>query len=184
MNWPLSAITRGSWFSRNTVFRVATVMGCAGFLVALTYVDWATGPDVHFSLLFVAPVMVAAWFVNRQAGYSMAVLFVVLRCLVDLSGVNGSVRPLAALWNSAVRMACLSAAVYWLSALKDLRTRLEALVEERTLAVRQMAAELSQAEAMERRRLAHDIHDGFSQTLSVLKLNLAAMSADQDLAVN
>ena len=48
------------------------------------------------------------------------------------------------------------------------------MVEDRTKALRQLASQLSDAEDSERRRLAHDIHDGFSQMLSVLKLNLAA----------
>jgi two-component system sensor histidine kinase UhpB len=56
---------------------------------------------------------------------------------------------------------------------------LERAVVQRTLdltiaqqALRKLAAQLSEAEAEERRRVAHDIHDSLSQTLSVVKLSL------------
>src|SRR5450432_1555306 len=61
-----------------------------------------------------------------------------------------------------------------LSAFRNLSMRLESRVEERTRALRRLASQLSETEDSERRRLAYDIHDGFGQILSVLKLNLAA----------
>jgi signal transduction histidine kinase len=81
---------------------------------------------------------------------------------------------LVAYWNAAIRVAFFVLAAWLLSRFKELRDHLHAMVEARTQSLRRLAAELSEAEDAERRRLAHDVHDGFSQMLSMLKLSLAA----------
>ena len=76
--------------------------------------------------------------------------------------------------NAASRIGFFILVVALLSGFRNLSTRLGILVEERTATLRRLASQLSEAEDFERRRLAYDIHDGFSQILSVLKMNLEA----------
>jgi signal transduction histidine kinase len=48
------------------------------------------------------------------------------------------------------------------------------MVEQRTAALRGLAAQLSAAEDAQRRKLAYDMHDALSQTLSLIRINLDA----------
>lgn len=146
-------------------------------LAFIAWIDWATGPEIHFSLFYVIPVLLTAWFVGGRAGYAMAVLSAGVRLWVDLRGHGDLARASIAYWNTSIRLACFLAASGLLSAFKNLRDRLESRVVERTRSLRLLGAQLSETEALERRRLAHDIHDDFGQTLTALKLNLAATLA-------
>jgi signal transduction histidine kinase len=143
-------------------------------LASIGYVDWRTGPELHFALFYIFPVALTTWFVGRRAGVVMSLVSASARLYVELAGHSVYTRPALAYWNTITRTGLFLLAVVLLSALKDLSLGLEAMVNDRTKALRQLAWQLSETEDLERRRLAHDIHDGFSQMLSVLKLNLAA----------
>ena len=149
-----------------------------GLLALIAWFDWTTGPDIRYSLLYVIPVLLTAWFAGGKAGVAMSILSASVRLLVVLKAHGAPARLWTAYWNTAVRLACFLAASVLLSAFKDLRDHLESLVVERTHSLRRLGAQLSETEALERRRLAHDIHDDFGQTLTALKLNLAAAVAD------
>jgi len=77
-------------------------------------------------------------------------------------------------WNAVFRTFCLLFCAKVLSDFRELSTRLDELVTARTRALQLLADQLTTAEDRERRRLALSIHDEFGQTLTVLKLNLAA----------
>jgi signal transduction histidine kinase len=62
-----------------------------------------------------------------------------------------------------------------IDAVKNSRLRLETLVENRTAMLRRLGVQLAEAEEAERRSLAHDMHDGLSQSLLLLKMNLDAL---------
>ena len=147
-------------------------------LALIAWVDWTQGPEIHFALFYVIPVLLTAWFVSPRIGYAMAVLCAAARLFVDLKGHGIYTRPGLAYWNTLTRLTCFLAAAGLLSAFKNLRDRLESLVIERTDALRRLGAQLSETEELERRRLAHDIHDDFGQTLTALKLNLASTAAE------
>ena len=175
-----SGSSRSRWFDLPPLSKPTVVAGSILLLLAIGYADWRTGPELHFSLFYVFPVLLVTLFAGRRPGYSMAIACAVARLFVELKGHAIYTRPIMAYWNTATRLCLFFLAATLLAALRDLSTRLEAMVVERTRALRQLASQLSETEDLERRRLAHDIHDGFSQMLSVLKLNLAAALPESD----
>ena len=154
---------------------VLVVFIIAIFLLAsVLYLDKNTGPFA-ISYFYAMPVLLMAWYLGRKAGFLMMVITMLTWYSADRLGYSGVTLPLKyAIANAITRVVLLSIAVLILCAFKDLNTQLEKMVEERTKSLRRLATQLSEAEDIQRRRLAHDIHDGFSQMLSALKLSLAA----------
>jgi signal transduction histidine kinase len=61
-------------------------------------------------------------------------------------------------------------------ALRLSNTKLESLIEERTGALRRLTVSLLQSQDEERRRFGRDLHDSVGQYLTIIKMNLDAMS--------
>lgn len=87
--------------------------------------DYASGPDLSFSIFYVLPVSCAAWFHSRRAGTGLAILSAIVWYVADAGWARHS-SPLLPLWNSGVRLGffVLISALF-----AELRSRLEA--EER-----------------------------------------------------
>jgi len=160
--------------------RRVAITASIGLLLFVGYMDWVTGPETEFSLFYAIPVCVAAWFVGRGAGLFLSLASAGVWLIADVYGGGPPIRQSILCFNTANRVFCFIAIALLLAELKALSAHLGAMVEERTRALRKLASELSDAENLERKRLAHDIHDGFSQMLSVLKLSLAtSLSANE-----
>jgi signal transduction histidine kinase len=149
------------------------ILGSLGFLCLVTWADFITAPGIAFSYCFAAPVLAAAWFVKRPAGYLMAVICVSAWMYSEVAGASTYHNWIVPTWNAIFRTFCLLGCAKVLSDFRELSTRLDELVKARTRALQLLADQLTTAEDRERRRLALSIHDEFGQTLTVLKLNLA-----------
>lgn len=62
--------------------------------------------------------------------------------------------------------------------LREMAANLEAMIEERTLRLRRLAAQLTVTEERERRMLAQDLHDNLGQLLAVLKIKLTSIGGN------
>jgi signal transduction histidine kinase len=164
---------RSPWRALMQIPRPVVLAVAVGFLVLVAYVDIVTPTDLSFATWYLVPVILMTWFAGRRAGYLMALVSLATWTWVDMQGTPYT-RPVMAYWNVGSRLLFFILTVALLAAFKNLSMRLESRVEERTVALRNLAAQLSEAEDSERRRLAYDIHDGFGQILTLLKLNLAA----------
>ena len=158
--------------------RSAVILPALASLAIVGYVDYVTSPELSFTLFYLIPVSIAAWWVGRGLAVVMAIASTATWLLATLYGFHSYFHPsLLAALSAALMLALLIAAAALLCIVRSLTTDLGAMVDDRTRALRRLAAELSAAEDAERRRLAYDIHDGFSQTLSLLKMNLSAAVA-------
>ncbi|MDK9714608.1 MAG: PAS domain S-box protein [Sulfuritalea sp.] len=63
--------------------------------------------------------------------------------------------------------------------LREMAASLEATVEERTLRLRRLAAQLTVTEERERRMLAQDLHDNLGQLLAVIKIKLTSLAGNE-----
>jgi signal transduction histidine kinase len=149
------------------------IVGSYLLLILLAFIDKITGTEVHIGIAYIAPVLAMAWYAGRTQSYFIAVASGAALLYLELHGEYTYQHVWIAYLNAAFRIVCYCIAAVLLVRMRDLSTRLETLVEQRTKAVRLLASQLSEAEDSERRRLANDIHDGFSQMLTLLKLNLA-----------
>jgi signal transduction histidine kinase len=170
-------------------------------LIAIAWVDVATGPDVHLGLLFVFPVLYAGWYGGRWPGYvlNLAATLIWLKTTEILrSDQNGALQLFLGPGvffesiNLIIRMCFYALLIEILVLLRGVGQQLEESVRVRTAELRQevldrlraeeslrkLAAQLSAAEDVERRKLAYDIHDALSQMLGLVKMNLETVVAE------
>ncbi|MEY2413026.1 MAG: hypothetical protein QOD84_1632 [Acidobacteriaceae bacterium] len=62
------------------------------------------------------------------------------------------------------------------AAQREINDHLESLVEQRTVALRRLSAQLMRAQDDERRRMARELHDGLGQYLAAAQINLTLYS--------
>jgi signal transduction histidine kinase len=183
-------------------FRRQLITAGVGFssLVFVAWFDWITGVNLHVGMFYLVPCAVAAWYGGRWPAYFLSVVAVVLWQQFsepskdyDLSLSIHSWKANTyliyhpyVLWNVGVHLIYYPIIMEAVLFLKNTERRLEKMVDTRTAelrgqvietqraegALRKLATQLSEAEGVERRRVAYDIHDSLSQMLGVLKLNL------------
>jgi diguanylate cyclase (GGDEF)-like protein len=88
--------------------RLALAAIACGIAVLLGILDYMTGVEIHFLLLYLVPIFIASWFISKEAGICLA-LFTSLIWLVAhfFSGRSYSSAWIA-YWNLAMRAATLT----------------------------------------------------------------------------
>lgn len=97
----------------------------AAFAGGIGYLDYVTGPFVSLTLFYLAPVVGAAWFAGRTAGWIVALVAGLVSLTSDLllaTGSNGSVLY----WNTTSRTLVLAIAAFAVDRLHKDRLALEA----------------------------------------------------------
>lgn len=111
----------------------AVVAGAAALLVAITWIDHATGYELEFFVFYFVPVALAAWR-GRRLGVAFAVAAAACWVLSDRLGGHPYSRSWYPYWETGMRLASLVAAALVLARIR------EALARER-----QLVAELSES---------------------------------------
>jgi signal transduction histidine kinase len=178
---------------------LATAVGLA-LLFFVAWLDWITGVNLHVGMLYLVPCAMAAWYAGRWPGYFLSVIAIALWQQFSEPGADYDVKQTIlssqanthlvyhpyVLWNVGVHLIYYPMVMEVALFLKNTERRLEKMVDTRTAelrgqviereraeaSLRKLATQLSEAEDVERRRVAYDIHDSLSQMLGVLKLNL------------
>jgi signal transduction histidine kinase len=163
-------------------------------LAVLALLDWITGREVRIGLFYLVPTALVTLYAGRTLGFVMAVVSIIVWRFSDkavaISAQN--VSPYIDWFNIAIRTAFFLMTVVLLATWREIGAGLEHVVTERTIslsdevaerkaaeqALHTLAMQLAEAEDIERRRLAHDIHDALGQTLSLLKFRLESAAAD------
>jgi len=162
--------------------RGAVIVGAIALALLVSYIDWVSGPDVRLALFYMLPVALATWFAGRAAGYGLCLFVVLLWLIAGFYGDTAPYKhPMFVYLNSVLRLILFIALAGLLATVKDLSLRLRDLVDQRTRSLRLLGSQLAQAEHSERRQLAHDLHDGLGQLISLVKLNLTSLSAQPTL---
>lgn len=159
-----------------------SLMGLIGLL------DWYTPVEITITRFYVVPVGLIAWFISARAGLIAALLSAFVALALDLKSGTIYDYHYAPYGNALTLLVFLLLAVFVLRMWKDMAQRLQHTVtdlreeiaerERANTALNKLAVQLSEAEDNERRRIAYDIHDGLSQTLSLVKMNLEAAAQD------
>jgi signal transduction histidine kinase len=123
---------------------------CAGLVLAVGYLDYATGLEISASAFYLLPIGLATWLVGRRYGLLLAVFSLLAWFAAQLiMGAVSRGRVFVHLWNSAVLLVFYFTFVWLLSALKESREGLEEKVAQRTAALEAAQARLIQAAKME-----------------------------------
>jgi diguanylate cyclase (GGDEF)-like protein len=103
--------------------RTGVVLVSAGVIFCLGVGDILTGPDVNFTLLYLAPIAFGAWLASARWGLALSALAAVVSAAADVDSRLGVRLPASVLaWNLVVQFGVFVALVLLLT---GLRGRLE-----------------------------------------------------------
>ncbi|MGN6371303.1 MAG: ATP-binding protein [Phycisphaerae bacterium] len=158
-------------------------------LVVVGALDYMTGPRLSVVPLYMVPVAMGAWWGGKRAGVATAMLSSMVWLTANLSSGDVKANSFVPYWNALSLVCAFTVVALLVHVRHQLEKKVEEMVEEKTVsltaevaerkraeeAVHRLAAQLSAAEEVQRRRLAQDIHDTLGQTLTVLKMNLESL---------
>ena len=93
-------------------------------------VDYITGEELSFSIFYLLPISLAAWFVNRNAGIFMCILSSVTEFVANFLAGRTYSHPLIYFWNSFMLLCFFLISVFILSNLKIEYKRRMKLIDE------------------------------------------------------
>jgi len=96
-------------------------------IVLLGIVDHLTGPEISFSIFYLLPISVVAWFVGRKAGIGMSVAGAATWLVADLLSGQTYSHAVIPYWNAIVRLGLFLIVSQALSGLRASRERQEEL---------------------------------------------------------
>jgi serine phosphatase RsbU (regulator of sigma subunit) len=117
--------------SRNSLVTVSVVL-----LIGVGVIDYFTGVEVSFSILYLLPVALLAWYVSRGAGVAMAIICAIVWYMADLLSSPSHSTPIVPYWNATVMLGIFLITALSLSTLKQTKDRDEKLardIQERLL---------------------------------------------------
>lgn len=82
--------------------------------------DHATGDELSFSIFYLLPVSLAAWYARRWAGLLIGLLSAATWLAVDLAEGHSYSHPLIPVWNAGVRLGFFLLTAQLLASLKEL----------------------------------------------------------------
>ncbi len=105
-----------------------TVLGLV-LVFLLGTLDYLTGPELSFSIFYLLPISMAAWFVGRRSGIGVSVVSATAWFTADLMAKHVYSHPATPYWNTIVRLGFFLTVSYVLSALKASIDRQEELAQ-------------------------------------------------------
>jgi len=109
------------YFSRQSKSFLMILAVC--LCIALGAVDYLTGYEVSFSIFYLLPVSLIAWFVGRRPAIFIAIISALIWLLADLTSGHTYSHYAIPLWNSIMRLGFFLMAAYFLTAIRKLLDR-------------------------------------------------------------
>ncbi|MGA3169960.1 MAG: sensor histidine kinase [Chthoniobacteraceae bacterium] len=141
-------------------------------VMAVGFVDYATGYEISFAVFYLLAISVALWYVGPGFALFVSALSIVSWLVGDWAAGARYHSPLVPAWNATITMMFYLIVVVLLSKIKGFQETLETRVRERTAALMDQMAERERLEKeildvseREQRRFGHDLHDGLCQHL-------------------
>ncbi len=97
------------------------------FILILGIVDYLTGPEISFSIFYLLPISLAAWFIGKREGIAMSAAGAASWLIADLLAGQLYSHPAIPYWNAAVRLGFFVIVTHTVSGLKSSRERQEEL---------------------------------------------------------
>ncbi|MDY6794152.1 MAG: diguanylate cyclase [Actinomycetota bacterium] len=73
-------------------------------VAAIGYLDYLTGEQIGFSIIFLVPIVLTTWYVNRNAGVILSVLSASIWFAADVTSGSTYANMAIPVWNALVRM--------------------------------------------------------------------------------
>jgi signal transduction histidine kinase len=151
--------------------------------ILIGWLDYATGPDINLSLLYLLPVAAAAWFGSRELGFITALASAAAWFTAGIPEGAQVSHPVIHSWNATSRLLIYALIAYLFSSLRRQRNKLEQAVEQKTALLQEEIALRARAErevldvcAHEQRRIAYDLHDNIGGLLIGIALRVKLLA--------
>jgi signal transduction histidine kinase len=171
----------------------------AGISLALLMglVDYLTGNEMSFSIFYLLPILIAAWYSGKIDGLIMALLCSVLWLLIDIKGTRQYSQDAIMIWNAFVRFGFFTIFVFLVCMVRKFHDELEQKVAARTAELTSEIAEREKTQKKlssitnklrlltkrvhlireeENKIIAREIHDELGQALTAIKIDVAWLS--------
>ncbi|HEV8480636.1 MAG TPA: sensor histidine kinase [Candidatus Eisenbacteria bacterium] len=152
---------------------VVPVLLALAVLVMVGVADYLTGHEILFSIFYLVPVAVAAWYVGSAFASILAVASVGVWLIGDRAAGAAYSHPFVLVWNFAITLAFYFVVVMLMRRLRAMQHDLESRVRARTAALTEEIAERQRLEVeileigeRERSRIGRDLHDSLGQILT------------------
>ena len=153
------------------------VLAAFVLVIAVGFVDYASGWELSFSAFYLLAVGLASWFVGNGFAVLISVLSVAVSLVGDLATGERYTNRLAPWWNASIVLSFYVVVVALLGKLRALYHELERRVSQRTAALTdqiierdRLERELLEISEREQRRIGHDLHDSLGQHLTGVAL--------------
>lgn len=110
------------------------------------YFDYITGWEISFTLFYLIPVLIAAWFIGGFAGGSIAVISTLVGLVADIKDNIPYTYWYVSYWNAITRCIMFLVVVRLIVVIRNHLKGLESAVAERTSSLAQQIAECELAE--------------------------------------
>ncbi len=97
------------------------VVGVA-MIIFLGIIDYATGNEISITLFYLAPIVLAAWFANRNLGLAMSVLSALSWLIAEYAIGQRYSHPSIYIWNILIRTGFFATVTYLVSELQKSRS--------------------------------------------------------------
>jgi signal transduction histidine kinase len=151
----------------------AIALSTTGMIFLIGFIDWISGWEISWSVIYVFPIAIAAWYIGPGFAYALSALSVILWITGDFATGLQVSSLLIPVWNSAIRLIFYYVIIRMLVYIRSLTAVLEDRVLQRTADLRKeitgrerLERELLEVGERERRRLGYDLHDGLCQHLT------------------
>lgn len=75
-----------------------------GLIAVVAALDILTGYELSFSLFYLVPIALVAWYGSRDYGLAACILSAVAWLLADVIGGQRHAQPLIFVWNAGIRL--------------------------------------------------------------------------------
>ena len=107
-----------------------TLALAVGLAIILGIVDWLTGPFFSFTVFYLFPVALAAWYAGRRQAVVISLLCAVIWTAADLESFRTHLPLALDLWNAAVRLVFFFLVGYTLTTARGALDRENALARQ------------------------------------------------------
>jgi hypothetical protein len=99
--------------SKRSLFSLSLLL-----VLSIGVIDYLTGVELSFSILYLLPVAVSAWFIGRWAGITTSIVSAIAWYLADLASSPSYSSPIVPYWNATAMLGFFLTTSLILSALK------------------------------------------------------------------
>jgi signal transduction histidine kinase len=142
---------------------------CVGLVAVIGFLDYITGYEISFFMLYLLPILLAVWRVGTPYAVIISVLSVMMWLCSNLAAGWRFSNWFVPVWNSMMicsfYMVVVRIFVLHRELEKHVRQRTAALTQEMQER-RRLEKELLEASEREQRRIGHDLHDSLCQHLT------------------